>query len=593
MSSDDWRERALRALANRMADGLRRATDDSPHLVVCGDTALAHGLIQELQRGRVRVTAVVPRQRSARSANVDAMRGVRIVRADRVDSATLRAAGVAGADAVALTDPDDVANLHAAFCAREVDPGVRLVLRMFNSELAAATRTLLADCAVFSDASMAAPTFVAAALGEIVPAHFRLFGRTLTVARRREVTAAQILCGLAAPGADGLADLLPADESRADLVLAEMPARDGRHDDSFCGVRPRPRGPRRAAANTWWALRAAARRGTTVALACCLLVVAVAGWVLITAPGPQDRPGSALEALYQIVLTTVGASDIDPAAADAAQGAQLVLTLAGLVLLPLITAVLVEAVVNVRLARESDQLRHPWEDHVVVVGLGDVGVRVVRQLRDLGMDVVAVEKDPAVRGHEVARRLHVPVIVGDGTEEEVLRSAWVQHCRALLVLSTDDVANLQAALVARNVRPRLRVVLRLSDGDFAARVQRAFAIGVSRSVSAVSAPVFAAQMLRREVLATIPVDRHVLQVAVVTVEPGAALVGRTVKAAGVPGDVRVIAVESGARRQWNPAPDLPLGVGDRIVAVCRRAGLAGLVAQAQPAAADEADGVAG
>ena len=107
----------------------------------------------------------------------------------------------------------------------------------------------------------------------------------------------------------------------------------------------------------------------------------------------------------------------------------------------------------------------------------------------------------------------MPLIVGDAALEETLRAASVQTCQALVVVSTDDVTNLQAALNARALRADLRVVLRLFDGDFAERVQKAFNIDISRSVSYLAAPAFAAAMLDRRVIATIPVGRHALLVA--------------------------------------------------------------------------------
>ncbi len=56
---------------------------------------------------------------------------------------------------------------------------------------------------------------------------------------------------------------------------------------------------------------------------------------------------------------------------------------------------------------------------------------------------------------------------GDAAREETLQEASVATCRALVVVSTDDVTNLQAALNGRTLQPDLRVVIRLFDGDHA------------------------------------------------------------------------------------------------------------------------------
>jgi Trk K+ transport system NAD-binding subunit len=212
------------------------------------------------------------------------------------------------------------------------------------------------------------------------------------------------------------------------------------------------------------------------------------------------------------------------------------------------------------------------------------------------VEVVAVDKDDDARGASVARRLSIPFIVGDAAREETLRLASVQTCQALVVVSTDDVTNLQAALNGRELRPDLRVVLRLFDGDFADRVQRAFDIGVSRSVSYLAAPAFAAQLMERQVLATIPVERHVLLVAEVPVVAGAPLVGRDVEAACRPGGVRVIGVfQFGQPRPyWSPPSALRISAGDRLVVVARRAGLTWLMDQAaEPEAPADPAGLPG
>ena len=64
------------------------------------------------------------------------------------------------------------------------------MVRIFNTGLGERMRAFFQDCAVLSGSSMAAPSFVAAALGEPTPSHVRLAGRTLYVARREETDAA-------------------------------------------------------------------------------------------------------------------------------------------------------------------------------------------------------------------------------------------------------------------------------------------------------------------------------------------------------------------------------------------------------------------
>src|ERR1700759_5690566 len=124
---------------------------------------------------------------------------------------------------------DDVVNLHAALCAQAVEPNLRLVIRMVNTALGQGVRKLFASCAVLSDAAMAAPAFVAAALGEVAPTHFRHAGRTLYVARRADVPAKAVVCSLTSVD-HGQVQVLPPDPGAGashpgDLLLAEATGR--------------------------------------------------------------------------------------------------------------------------------------------------------------------------------------------------------------------------------------------------------------------------------------------------------------------------------------------------------------------------------
>jgi Trk K+ transport system NAD-binding subunit len=587
MSAEPSRDVLRRSLMSRLQQRMaQNGGDGRPHFVICGGDALAYTLAEELSKAghRIRITVVLPHKLRANMPDPGILRGVRVLRADRLDEGTFRAAGLADAAALALVMPDDVINLHAALCAQAVEPDLRLVIRMFNSGLGYGVRKLFDDCAVLSDAAMSAPAFVAAALGEVAPTHFRHAGRTLYVARREDVSEKHVVCSLTASDGAGRVDVLPADPAPGqgrpgDLVLAEASGRPA--GQAVAAERlarsARRRRPMLAAGR---AIRAALSRKLGMAVLITLVITVVSGAVLAHAAQVDGFWTS----IYVTLLTVVGSSDVEMQRSGVAQAAQLVLTIAGLALLPLITAAVVEGVVNARLALSDGRMHRAHTDHIVLVGLGSVGTRVLRQLTDLGLDVVAIDRDAKARGVKVTQQLGVPLIVGDAALEETLRSASIDTAKALVVVSTDDVTNLQAALNARAVRSDMRVVLRLFDDDFARRVQQAFDINTSRSVSRLVAPAFAASMLDRDVIVTIPVDRHALLVAAVRVLPGSPLDGAPLSEADKPSSVRVIGLSAADSEwvDWSPDHRRILNPGDRVVVVARRAGLRALLEKASP-----------
>jgi Trk K+ transport system NAD-binding subunit len=578
MSAEASRRSLVSRLRERNGEGL-------PHFVVCGSDALVYTLAEELSSAghRIRLTVVVPQPMRSDVPDLTRLKGVRVVPVERIDEDTFRSVGLAGADALGLILPDDVLNLHAALCAQVVEPNLRLVMRLVNTALGHGIRNLFASSAVMSDAAMAAPAFVAAALGEVAPTHFRHAGRTLYVARRADVGEPAVVCSLTAVDGAEQVQVLPAEPATSDtrptdLVLAEATGRPvGQIVAAQKIVRNRRR--RRPFAMMGRAVRAALSRKLGIAVLITLLITVASGAVLANAVHATGFWNS----IYITLLTVVGSSNAE-LTQPLAQVAQLVLTLSGVALLPLVTAAVVEGVVNARLALSDGGRRKSYTDHIVLVGLGTVGTRVMRQLTDLGLEVVAIDRRSDAYGAKIAEWLGVPLIIGDAGREEALQSASIDSCKALVVLSTDDVTNLKAALQARSARPDLRVVLRLFDSDFAGRVQTAFNINTSRSVSRLVAPAFAAAMLDRDVVVTIPVDRHALLVASVLVLPGSPLVGTPLRTADRPLSVRVIGRSAPDSEwvDWSPDLSQPLAAGDRILVVARRAGLRELLQEATP-----------
>ncbi len=521
------------------------------------------------------VTVILPHRDRNQGPQLAALPGVRLFEAAQPDDAALRAAGITEALSLALVNSDDVGNIHAALRAHDLNPDLRLVIRMFNTSLGSRIRTLFEDCAVLSDSAMAAPSFVAAALGEPEPTSIRLPGRTVYAIRRADVPPGKVICGLA-DTSGGTPRLLPADQDSADVVLALADANPEIAED---------RGRGRAARML---RRLRFLLGSNlVRLVLIFTGLIVVGCVLMATTGTTGWGG----AVYQTLLDAAGDAVPNPALHPFAKIIQLVVTLSGLALIPVATAVVVDGLVRARLA---DPAPDPalFGGHVVVVGLGNVGTRVVGQLHDLGVPVICVDTDENARGVSLARRLGVPVVFGEATREDTLRAVSLSNARALVLLTSSDVVNMEAALVGRSHREDLRVVLRLFDDDLADRLEHSVGIAISRSVSRLAAASFAAAMVERQVIGTMSIGRSALMLAEVPVVAGSPLVGQPVGVADVPDRARVIAVRHhgvGAL-DWKPRPDHLLEPQDRVTVVATRAGLGELLDSSIPTGNDEAAG---
>ena len=109
----------------------------------------------------------------------------------------------------------------------------------------------------------------------------------------------------------------------------------------------------------------------------------------------------------------------------------------------------------------------PRRDHVVVVGLGQVGLRLCMLLRECGVQVVAVDTESEGENVGLARQLKLPVVIGRGANPRVLRRLSLDRARALAAVTSDDLRNIEAAVAARAADADLRVMLRAGDGEVA------------------------------------------------------------------------------------------------------------------------------
>jgi Trk K+ transport system NAD-binding subunit len=458
--------------------------------------------------------------------------GARFLEGGTREVAQLAGTGIASARCLVLTESADLGNMHAALAAREVNPRLRVVMRMFSTELAERAARLLPNSRVLSASREAAPYFAAAALGmDAVPTR-HVWGRHLVT------------------HLDG------GDEQLADLG-----------DGWFLAPIEPPRLPRRRRSRRLTGFRRAVaaffdvRLGVTAAAIGTLVAVTVSVF-------HAALHLSWVDAVYFTVTTasTTGYGDFN--LHNAASWLKLygsAFMLASAVSLALLYALAADAVIGARILEALGVPRGHMRGHVVVVGLGNTGYRVVQHLLDAGVEVAAAEVSDRNRFVAVARRHGVPVLVSDGRYRDSLRSLSVEGARAVVAATDDDLANLEAALTARELNPNARVVARLFDQDLAERAQQQLGLDACHSVSALATPAFAAASLGDGVLSTVEHGAQVWLVAELRVEPGSHADGMSVAALEEAGELRVLAVRDGGDERWRPAHPEKLAAGHDVL----------------------------
>jgi len=129
--------------------------------------------------------------------------------------------------------------------------------------------------------------------------------------------------------------------------------------------------------------------------------------------------------------------------------------------------------------RMNAQIRQ-LQNHLIVCGLGRIGVTVCERLEDAGVPFVCVDTD--AKGVERARERGWLAIEGDCTDDRALMRCRIDSAKGLAAVTSSDTANIVTTLTARDLAPELFILARAEAAESLRKINRA---GASRVISPV------------------------------------------------------------------------------------------------------------
>lgn len=509
---------------------------------------------------------------------------------------TLMAAGLASASSIICLENNELRTLEVALLAGELNPAIRVVVRSMTESVGRAIAEVTGVGTVLDAGSLSAPAIVDAVLRRS-DFGFSVAGQEFLV---QEVSAPRggtlralfgTLVPITAIGADRVL-LCPGRDERVEAgdqvwLLGTV----GQLRDQ--GVRPAPesttrpalpkgaryaRQPRSAETGGQGSFRAlwrymffGADRALKTTVASLVVLTIIASIVIDVGYINHGGPGmDAVDSVYTTVQTLVTVGYGDFPFGDQPTYLRIfdvVLMLVGAALVAILFAQLTDLLVSRRIASTYGLARAAnMRRHVVVVGLGSVGVRVVEQLVREGHQCAVIDDDPSTRYVAAARTLRVPVVIGDATEPATLAAANLRAASAVAIVSDDDLANIEAGLAVREElgerKGSVPTVLRLFDRQLSATVGRAFGFRDVRSTAAVASPWFVAAALGLEVISTLIAGGEIFMIGRLRIDTGGDLAGVAMDELNA--RVRVVAIErSGGENPIHPPRrDTVLAPGD-------------------------------
>jgi Trk K+ transport system NAD-binding subunit len=154
----------------------------SDHIIIVGLGKLGYRTFQMLRRLGEPVVVI---ERDEDNQFLDEIRhdGCPLLIGDARRESLLADANVAGARSIILASNDDLANLEVALDARRLKPGIRVVLRMFDQNMADKIRDGFNIHIAMSQSAMSAPSFAMAALDRSIVSSFVIDNELMVVKR--------------------------------------------------------------------------------------------------------------------------------------------------------------------------------------------------------------------------------------------------------------------------------------------------------------------------------------------------------------------------------------------------------------------------
>jgi len=537
-------------------------------VIVCGLNDVALRTVEQLHLAGARVV-VLSDESGERLVRIVRGWGIPLLPRGGHLTEPLFDAGIAGASAVVCAESTDLRTLETVLQIRDMRPDVRVVADLDNPSVAHAVEGVLRSVGVLDVAALFAPSVVETCVGrrareielggtqfiavEVTVPHGgtlrELYGSLAPIGVVTETDNDVIAC----PGRDqpvSAHDRVTLLGTRAELDAAGLV----HHEVSTSGSAALAGRARSFLKRQRSAIAGIVDRPLRIALLLGLVLLVTS--TLVLHASYHDRPGhkhlSVLDAAYFTVETvaTVGFGDYS----FAAQPPDMVvfgilLIVAGVTLTTTMFALLTNALVSRRLAQSLGHGRIPgMRGHVVLVGLGSVGMKVLEGLLGAGAEVVVIERMESNPYLTEARALQAPLVLGDATLARTLETVNLSEAAAVAILTSDDLTNIETGLAVRDHLGErwadVPVVLRVFDRALGHRLEQSFGFRHVWSTSAIAAPWFVGAALGLDVLFTFYVGNHPFLLARLRVTTGGGLDGLAMRE--LPGTVRVIAIRRAA-----------------------------------------------
>ncbi len=510
-----------------------------PKIIVCGLGRTGYKIYRLLKQQDAAVVGISDRKWQTQSDD-------EIVVGDLRSRATLIRAGIREAETMVLASNDDSLNLSIVTQAKLLNSRIRIISRLSNQTLGERLDYTLPDHVSMSVNTLAAPIFAFAALGNKAIGQLRLFNQIWPI-HEEVITENHPWLGMK------LSELWECKErmliyylpksGELDLVSGVVKGQKLEEGDHLIiGTKPSNRKQRKYKLKKLFKaifnLRQYQEHTRPVALVTLLLLLTI--FIATLTYISVNWNTSIVDAFYFSVGMITGAGgkeEVGELAPDSIKIFTAIMMIIGSSVIGICYALINDFILGSRIKQFWDAARVPNQNHYIVCGLGGIGMEIVQQLHSQGHELVVIEVDHNNRFIHAARSLGIPIILENATLASSLDSSNIDKAKAILAVTSKDMINVQIALTAKAIAPKIPVIVRTHDPHLAQSIEEVFEFETVLSPVELATHSFAAAALGGKILGN-GMTNDLLWVALATmITPNHPFCNKTVKAIAMEGDL--------------------------------------------------------
>ncbi|NEQ27049.1 MAG: potassium transporter TrkA, partial [Microcoleus sp. SIO2G3] len=234
------------------------------------------------------------------------------------------------------------------------------------------------------------------------------------------------------------------------------------------------------------------------------------------------------------------------------------ITIAGTILVGILYSFLTERLLSARFQLNKRRPPIPQKDHVVVVGLGRVGQRVVALLQEYKQPLVAITLNT---DFDTTILPEMPLIAG--SLKESLAKANLNTAKSVVVVTDEEMLNLEIGLMAYDANPDSHLVIRTTGQGLSENLGRLLPTAQVLSAYAVAAEAFAGAAFGEEIIHLFRVHQKTILVTEYQIEADDTLNGLMLSEVAYGyGVVPILYIKEQETPKLMPSEDIRLTVGD-------------------------------